>query len=85
MGRRYGVRIELDPTPAQAERLGQMAGASRFIWNWALEEKNRHYREVVVPSRDGEGAAPVRGLGSIDLGKRWNAVRADVAPWFAGA
>ncbi len=36
-------KIRLQPTPEQANYFARAAGTSRFVWNWALTEWNRHY------------------------------------------
>jgi putative transposase len=37
-------RFRLVPTPAQEQRLFQFAGCCRWVWNWALLEKQEHYK-----------------------------------------
>jgi putative transposase len=39
-------RFRLEPTSEQEQRLRQFAGARRFIWNWALEQRRQHYRQT---------------------------------------
>lgn len=70
------------PTEAQRDLLASFAGASRFVWNWALDERQRHYREVILPGRAGGEKIP--DLTSIDLTKRWTVARAEVATWYLG-
>lgn len=36
-------RFRLEPTPSQDEDLRRYAGARRFVWNWALRQKQAHY------------------------------------------
>ena len=36
-------RFRMRPTAAQASALNRMAGARRFIWNWALRRWKDHY------------------------------------------
>jgi len=38
-------RYRMEPTRIQREVLSRMAGARRFIWNWALAQCQDHYRE----------------------------------------
>lgn len=38
-------RFQVNPTPAQAEQFYQMAGAKRFVFNWALARRKDHYAE----------------------------------------
>ena len=39
-------RFRMEPDAAQRQSLARMAGARRFVWNWALEQRNRHHRET---------------------------------------
>jgi putative transposase len=39
-------RYRLEPTFAQEQRLRQFAGARRFIWNWALQQRREHYQKT---------------------------------------
>lgn len=39
-------RFELMPNAAERRKLDQMAGARRFVWNWGLERKVKHYRRT---------------------------------------
>lgn len=41
-----GLKLRLDPTPEQEELLLRFAGARRWIWNWALEQRQKSYREA---------------------------------------
>ncbi|EIW8554403.1 TPA: helix-turn-helix domain-containing protein, partial [Klebsiella pneumoniae] len=34
-------KYRLNPTDAQAQRLRQMCGCARFVWNYALAETQR--------------------------------------------
>jgi transposase len=43
-------KIRLNPTPEQATYFAKAAGTSRFVWNWALAEWNRHYEAGEKPS-----------------------------------
>ena len=36
-------RFRMEPTPAQREQIARMAGARRFIWNWALDQRKQRY------------------------------------------
>lgn len=38
-------RFRIDPTSAQAEQIYGMAGAKRFVFNWALARRKDHYAE----------------------------------------
>ena len=46
MTHRKVFRFRLKPNAAQREALGRMAGARRYVWNWALEQRIAHYRET---------------------------------------
>ncbi len=37
-------RFRMEPNLAQREALSRMAGARRYVWNWALAQRNQHYR-----------------------------------------
>jgi putative transposase len=37
-------RYRLEPTSEQENKLRRFAGARRFIWNWALQQRREHYR-----------------------------------------
>jgi putative transposase len=39
-------RFRMKPDAAQREALARMAGARRWVWNWALAEREKHYRET---------------------------------------
>jgi putative transposase len=37
-------RFRLEPTAEQEQSFRQFAGARRFIWNWALQQRREHYQ-----------------------------------------
>jgi putative transposase len=39
-------RFRLQPTPPQEQQLRQFAGARRFIWSWALEQRREYHRQT---------------------------------------
>jgi putative transposase len=45
MKHRKVFRFRMEPNTAQREALGRMAGARRFVWNWALAQRQAYYRE----------------------------------------
>src|SRR5919204_590470 len=47
-------RFRLEPTAEQEQRLRQFAGARRFIWNWALQQRREHHRRTgkSLPARE---------------------------------
>ena len=61
-------RIALDLTVKQRRYCARAAGTARFVWNWALAEWDRKYREGGKPS----------GLG---LKAAFNAVKYQAFPW----
>ncbi len=40
---RKGYKFRIDPTTAQAPGFVRMAGARRWVWNWALDRRIQHY------------------------------------------
>jgi putative transposase len=47
-------RHRLVPTAEQEQKLRQFAGARRFIWNWALQQRREYYRETgkTLPAKE---------------------------------
>ena len=39
-------RFRMEPNRAQREALSRMAGARRFVWNWALAQRKAYYLET---------------------------------------
>jgi putative transposase len=64
-------KIQLDPTVKQAIYFAQAAGTSRMVWNWALLEWERQYKEGGKPS-------------GMKLKKEFNAVKYTLFPWLEG-
>ena len=60
---RKAFRFRMQPTPAQREALARMAGARRFVWNWALNQRKQHY------------AATGNGLPAAELSRRLTALK----------
>jgi putative transposase len=75
-------RFPLDVNDRQATALASSAGLARYVWNWGLAERQRHYAEVVRPAR--ERGEKVRSLTLFDQINEWNRVKADIAPWCEG-
>jgi transposase len=79
-------RFALDPTPAQVRELASHAGASRKAFNRALG-----LIKAQLDQRDAERSyglsddelTPLVSWTLPSLRKRWNEVKADVAPWWA--
>src|SRR5918912_2478877 len=40
------LRFRLEPTLEQECILERFAGARRWVWNWALEQRRQHYAET---------------------------------------
>lgn len=36
-------QFRMEPSGAQREALSRVAGARRFVWNWALAQSKAHY------------------------------------------
>jgi len=53
-------KIQLYPTVEQEQQLRRAAGCSRYAWNWALAEAEKHYKETGKTVNFGK------------LKKRWN-------------
>ncbi len=65
-------RVRLSPKPAQARVLSRLFGARRWVWNWALREKDAAWR------------ADGTKLSGIDLSRRYTALRqAPETAWLA--
>ena len=60
---RKAFRFRMQSTPAQREALARMAGARRFVWNWALNQRKQHY------------AATGNGLPAAELSRRLTALK----------
>src|SRR5919198_3660537 len=47
-------RYRLEPTADQEQKLRQFAGARRFIWYWALQQRREYYRETgkTLPAKE---------------------------------
>src|SRR5215469_10197165 len=43
---RRTFRFRLEPTAGQQQAFRQFAGARRWVWNWALEQRRKHYKET---------------------------------------
>lgn len=90
-------RFELDPTNRVASALSSHAGAARFAYNWGLatviEAMAAHRTLIALALRQGAGMKEAKAwadelAGPIPwslpaLRRRWNAAKAEVAPWWA--
>jgi putative transposase len=61
-------KIRLNPSPEQANYFARAAGTSRFVWNWALAEWNRHYKAGQKPT-------------ALKLKKQFNQIRRTQFSW----
>jgi putative transposase len=61
-------RIELIPTPEQADYFKRACGTARMVWNWALAEWNAQYRAGQRPN-------------AMVLKKQFNAIKYQQYPW----
>lgn len=66
-----GIRIALDPSPAQIQKLNQHAGTARFVYNHLL---------AYVQEETEKGGKVSTNF--YRLRKHWNSIKADVAPWW---
>ena len=57
-------RFRLKVNAGQREALARMAGARRFVWNWALEQRIAHYRDTG------------NGLSAAELSRQLTALKA---------
>ena len=56
-------RFRMKPNAQQRESLARMAGSRRYVWNWALAQRNAHYRETG------------KGLSAAELSARLTALK----------
>jgi putative transposase len=61
-------KIRLHPTEKQKNYFARAAGTSRFVWNWALAEWNRHYEAGEKPT-------------ALKLKKQFNEIGRQQFPW----
>ena len=54
MSMHKAFRYRLEPTAEQEQKLRQFAGARRFIWNWALQQRREYYRQTgkTLPAKE---------------------------------
>lgn len=73
-----GIKVRLDPTPAQAGLLASHAGGARACFNFLLAciNRQRSLRRV-------DPGATMVGWSQYDLRKYWNEWKDEIAPWWA--
>lgn len=81
--RRYGVKVALDPTPAQQRLLASHAGAARFVFNRMLAEVKstlsaREWERRLL----GGALTEPQGWSLAALRRTWNANKHVWAPWW---
>lgn len=90
-------RFELDPNNHAASALSSHAGAARFAYNWGLatviEALDARRALTTLALRQGANSEEAEGWATELVGpvpwslpalrRRWNAVKAEVAPWWA--
>jgi putative transposase len=79
------VTFSLDPSPAQVRMLRNYCGAARFSFNWALGHVKANLRTRAEEREGGVDEAdltPSVSWSMYSLRKQFNAVKADVAPWW---
>src|SRR5580693_5941650 len=73
-----GWTVRLKPTQEQVARFRRDDGARRFTCNWAVAEM-RHAFDLGTA----EGSYDSDVWSFYKLRKRWNSVKAEIAPWWA--
>jgi IS605 OrfB family transposase len=79
--RHFGVRVELSPPKSIAQKLASFAGASRFVYNWAVGRRIAYYKEVIKPAK--EQGLPYEFYGYTEQLREWGQVRGTVCPWYS--
>lgn len=84
---KQGFRVELNPTPEQAEALGRHGGLSRFVENFCLEKIRAAFAQRAAEQTYGVPLAQLTRAPwtAIDLEKLWRTEHPQIAPWFAEA
>ncbi|WP_238006237.1 RNA-guided endonuclease TnpB family protein [Dactylosporangium sp. AC04546] len=82
---KQGFRVELAPTPEQAEVMGRHAGLSRYVENYALDKIRSAFAQRAAEQSYGVPADQLTRAPwtAVDLEKLWRAEHPRVAPWFA--
>ena len=72
-----GWSVRLEPTAAQPARFRRDCGARRFAYNWAVTQMGEAFDRGHAT---GEWDSAI--WSAYSLRKRWNQVKAQVAPWW---
>jgi IS605 OrfB family transposase len=79
-------RFALDPTPAQERALRSNAGAARVAFNWGLARVTANLAQREAEKSygiAGDDLTPSLSWSLYSLRRDWNAVKDEVAPWWA--
>ncbi|GGP10674.1 IS607 family element transposase accessory protein TnpB [Nonomuraea glycinis] len=80
-------RFALDPTARQAAALASHCGAVRVAFNWGLAQVRANLAQREAERSYGipdDRLTPALSWSMYGLRKRWNQVKDEVAPWWAG-
>ncbi|GGP07303.1 IS607 family element transposase accessory protein TnpB [Nonomuraea glycinis] len=80
-------RFALDPTARQAAALASHCGAVRVAFNWGLAQVKANLAQREAERSYGipdDQLTPALSWSMYGLRKRWNQVKDEVAPWWAG-
>ncbi|MET8002387.1 IS607 family element RNA-guided endonuclease TnpB [Nonomuraea glycinis] len=80
-------RFALDPTPRQAAALASHCGAVRVAFNWGLAQVKANLAQREAERSYGiadDQLTPALSWSMYSLRKRWNQVKHEIAPWWAG-
>jgi putative transposase len=69
----------LDLNKVQTTQMWGNAGLARFVWNWGLAARKKHYEEVVKPAK--ERGEKTSSLTLYDQINAWYQVKPLLAPW----
>jgi putative transposase len=73
----------LDPTPAQEQAFRSHCGAQRFAFNFGIELAGKIRAQRAAEYSYGLRGAQLTPLSAYGLRRAWNAVKHEIAPWWA--